>query len=56
MFQVNLEEYSPEHSIFSENIYGTGLFEVPSLKIAKQTCKEITSKGRLSVKVPLVLR
>lgn len=35
MLHMNLEENSPEHSIFIENIYGTGLFEAPSLKTAK---------------------
>lgn len=56
MLHTNLEENSPEHSMFIEKIYGTGLFEVPSLKTAKQTCKEIILKGRLSVKIPLVLK
>lgn len=46
-------ENSCEHSIFIENIYGTELFEVPSLSTEKQTCKEITLK---SVKIPLVLK
>lgn len=36
---MKLEENSSEHSIFIEDIYCTGIFEMPSLKTAKHADK-----------------